>query len=51
MPIEAVIFDLDGTLANFNLDFKARRADVRSHLIRAGVPTSVLTVNESILKC
>ncbi len=50
MPIEAVIFDLDGTLANFNLDFKALRADVRSHLIRAGVPTSVLTVNESIFE-
>ncbi|MGA2523769.1 MAG: HAD family hydrolase [Candidatus Bathyarchaeia archaeon] len=50
MPIEAVILDLDGTLAHFNLDFKALRADVRSHLIRAGVPTSVLTVNESIFE-
>jgi HAD superfamily hydrolase (TIGR01549 family) len=50
LPIEAVILDLDGTLAHFNLDFKALRADVRSHLIRAGVPTSVLTVNESIFE-
>ena len=50
MPVEAVIFDLDGTLAHFNLDFKALRADVRSHLMRAGVPTSVLTVNESIFE-
>ena len=48
MPIEAVIFDLDGTLANFNLDFKALRAEVRGYLIRAGVPASVLNVNESI---
>jgi len=50
LPVEAVIFDLDGTLAHFNLDFKALRADVRSHLMRAGVPTSVLTVNESIFE-
>jgi HAD superfamily hydrolase (TIGR01549 family) len=48
VPIEAVIFDLDGTLANFNLDFKALRAEVRGYLIRKGVPTSVLNVNESI---
>ena len=48
MPVEAVIFDLDGTLANFNLDFKALRAEVRSYLMRTGVPASVLNVNESI---
>ncbi len=47
MPVEAVIFDLDGTIADFNLDFKTLRAEVRSYLIRSGVPTSVLTVNES----
>jgi HAD superfamily hydrolase (TIGR01549 family) len=50
VPIEAVIFDLDGTLANFNLDFKALRAEVRSYLIRKGVPASVLSVNESIFE-
>jgi len=50
VTIEAVIFDLDGTLANFNLDFKALRSEVRSHLIRAGVPTSVLSVSESIFE-
>jgi HAD superfamily hydrolase (TIGR01549 family) len=48
VPIETVIFDLDGTLAHFNLDFKALRAEVRSYLIRTGVPASVLNVNESI---
>jgi pyrophosphatase PpaX len=48
VPIEAVIFDLDGTLAHFNLDFKALRAEARSYLIRTGVPASVLNVNESI---
>ena len=50
MPIEAVIFDLDGTLANFNLDFKTLRAEVRSYLMRIGVPASVLSVNESIFE-
>ena len=48
MPIEAVIFDLDGTLAHFNLDYKALRAEVRSYLIKIGVPASVLNVNEGI---
>jgi len=48
VPVEAVIFDLDGTLANFNLDFKALRAEVRGYLLRTGVPASVLNVNESM---
>jgi len=50
MPIEAVIFDLDGTLAVFNLDYKTLRAEVRSYLISRGVPASLLKVNESIFE-
>lgn len=50
MPIQTVIFDLDGTLTHFNLDFKTLRAEVRSYLIRLGVPASVLDVNESIFE-
>ncbi len=50
MLAEAVIFDLDGTLVNFNLDFKTLRAEVRSLLIRTGVPASVLKVNESVFE-
>ncbi len=50
MAIEAVIFDLDGTLANFNLEFKAMRSEVRTFLMRKGVPASVLDVNESIFE-
>ena len=50
MPIEAVIFDLDGTIANFNLDFKALRSEVRTYLISIHVPVSVLDVNESIFE-
>jgi len=50
MPIEAVIFDLDGTLAHFNLDYKALRSEVRTYLISMRVPVSVLDVNESIFE-
>ena len=50
MVIEAVIFDLDGTLAHFNLNFKALRSEVRGYLIRVHVPTSVLDVNENIFE-
>lgn len=50
MPIEAVIFDLDGTLASFNLDYKTLRAEVKSYLNKRGVPESVLTLKESIFE-
>ncbi len=50
MPVQSVIFDLDGTLAHFNLDFKSLRGEVRSYLIRMSVPTSVVDVNESIFE-
>jgi len=48
MTTKAVIFDLDGTIAAFNLDYMTLRSEVRSFLIRTGVPASVLFVNESI---
>ena len=48
MPIKAVVFDLDGTIASFNLDYLTVRAEVRSYLIRNGLPASVLATNESI---
>ncbi|MGB9960327.1 MAG: HAD family hydrolase [Candidatus Bathyarchaeales archaeon] len=46
--IKAVVFDLDGTLVKFNLDYKSLRAEARDFLIRQGVPASVLSINESI---
>jgi HAD superfamily hydrolase (TIGR01509 family) len=46
--IKAVIFDLDGTITNFNLDYKALRGEVRSYLLRVGVPASVISAKESI---
>lgn len=48
--IRAVVFDLDGTIVKFNIDFRAARADVRSFLIKEGVPASVLSINESIFE-
>ena len=48
MPIKAVIFDLDGTIASFNLDYLTVRAEVRSYLMRNGLPASILATNESI---
>jgi phosphoglycolate phosphatase len=50
MAVKAVIFDLDGTLASFNIDYKSVRADVRGFLIRAGLPASILSINESIFE-
>lgn len=50
MSIKAVIFDLDGTLANFNLDYRTVRAEVRGYLVKMGVPASVLSVKESIFE-
>jgi hypothetical protein len=48
MNIKAVIFDLDGTIATFNLDYKTVRAEVRSHLMKMGVPGSLVTVDETV---
>jgi HAD superfamily hydrolase (TIGR01549 family) len=50
MVVKAVVFDLDGTIAAFNMDFRAVRAEVRSFLISAGLPASVLLTNESIFE-
>ena len=50
IKIKAAIFDLDGTIASFKLDYKAVRAEVRSYLLRVGVPASLLSVNESIFE-
>jgi HAD superfamily hydrolase (TIGR01549 family) len=48
MPVKAVVFDLDGTIASFNLDDMTVRSDARGYLIKQGLPASVLSSNESI---
>jgi HAD superfamily hydrolase (TIGR01509 family) len=50
MVVKAVIFDLDGTIVAFNIDFKAVRAEVRSFLISIGLPASILSLNESMFE-
>ncbi len=50
MNVKAVVFDLDGTLVGFNLDFRALRADVRSYLVKMGVPASILPLGETIFE-
>ncbi len=46
--VKAVIFDLDGTIANFNLDYKTLRGEVRSYLLRVGVPAAVLSAKDNV---
>jgi HAD superfamily hydrolase (TIGR01549 family) len=50
MTLKAVVFDLDGTLVNFNLDYKTVRAEVRSFFIKKNLPASILSTNESIFE-
>lgn len=50
MTVKAVVFDLDGTVASFNLDYMIVRSDVRGLLMKKGVPASVLLSNESIFE-
>lgn len=50
MKVKAVIFDLDGTITIFNLDYITLRSEVRGFLLRKGIPASILSVNESILE-
>jgi phosphoglycolate phosphatase len=48
LTIKAVIFDLDGTIVDFNIDFKAARAEVIRLLTLQGLPSSLLSINESV---
>jgi len=45
---KAVVFDLDGTIINFNLDYKAARAEVIEFLSAQGFPRSLFSLNESV---
>jgi len=50
MTIKAVVFDLDGTIVRFNLDYKSARAEVIQFLSNQGFPASVFSINESIFE-
>lgn len=47
MMIKAVIFDLDGTLTEFNLDVKACRTEVIQNLSEQGIPKELFSLKES----
>ncbi len=46
MTVKGIVFDLDGTLADFNLKYKTVRAEVRKFLINQGIPSSILSLKE-----
>jgi len=48
MAIKAVVFDMDGTILNFNLDYKSSRAEVIEFLGNRGFPRSLFSLNESV---
>jgi phosphoglycolate phosphatase len=48
MAIKAVVFDLDGTIVTFNLDYKGARGEVIEYLSTQGFPRSQLSLNESV---
>jgi HAD superfamily hydrolase (TIGR01549 family) len=50
MTVTAVLFDLDGTLAEFNLDYKGVRAEAKLFLTKEGIPASLFSQSESIFK-
>lgn len=50
MTIKAIVFDLDGTLAEFNLDYKTVRAETIHFLINQGLPASIFSISESIFE-
>lgn len=50
MVIKAVVFDLDGTIVSFNLNYKSARAEVRQFLTTKGYPQSLFSLDESIFE-
>ena len=50
MTVKAVVFDLDGTIVNFNLDYKSARAEVIEFLNNHGFPQSIFSISESVFE-
>jgi len=50
VTIRAVIFDIEGTLINFTLDYKTSRAEVIQYLTKRGFPPSLFSIKENIFE-
>jgi len=50
LKIKAVIFDLDGTIADFNLDYMASRAEILQFLREEGFPQSIFSINDNLFE-
>jgi len=50
MTVKAVVFDLDGTIVGFKLDYKSARAEVIQFLSNHGFPQSIFSLNESVFE-
>lgn len=47
--INAVIFDLDGTLVYFKIDYMSARQDVIQKLYEIGIPQDLISINQRIM--
>ena len=50
LTIKAVIFDLDGTIVDFNLNYRAVRAEAIQFFTKQGLPQSIFSLNESVFE-
>ncbi len=50
MLVKALIFDLDGTLAAFNLDYRTVRKLVKNYLVGRDIPSNLLSLDESVFE-
>ena len=48
--IKAIVFDLDGTLTEFNLDYKGVRSEAIQFFASRGFDSSMFTLNESVFE-
>jgi phosphoglycolate phosphatase len=50
MTVKAALFDLDGTIVDFNLDYKSARAEAIEFLSSQGFPQSIFSIEESVFE-
>jgi len=48
--VNAIIFDLDGTLVYFKIEFMCARRDIIDFLSKLGIPKILIPINQSIMK-